>query len=364
MDFYEIQKYHELVQTEVETAIHGLFRSGEYIGGPYVRRFEQSFADFLGASHVIGCSSGTDALLASLLCYDVGPGDEIIVPDFTFFATAEAVFLTGATPIPADIEAASYTIDPIKVIPLINEKTKGIIAVSLFGHPPDFDALLDICNTNNLFLLEDAAQATGAIYHNRKSGSIADITTFSFYPTKPLHCYGDGGAIATDNTTFAEKIRTIINHGQTAPHRHTCKGMNGRLDAMQAEIVRIKLHYFPEELEIRKRSARLYSDMLLGLITTPREAAGVVSSWSLYTVRSRHRSRIIEVLENNSVPVKIYYPYSIHEQPLLSSICRHRSDLVESAKAVGEVFSLPLHRFLTECDIKYITTLIRSAVEQ
>lgn len=361
MQFIDLQRQYQLYKQEIAAEIDKVLDSSRYILGPAVLELEKALADYLGVQHAIGCASGTDALLLALLAFELKPGDEVIVPDFTFFATAEVVSLLGGIPVFADVLPDTLNLDPLQVEARISPRTRGVIAVSLYGQCADFDELAAITRRRKLFLVEDAAQSFGATYKGRNSGTLCRLSTTSFYPAKPLGAYGDAGALFTGDDELAERLRVLLNHGQPATYRHRLVGINGRLDTLQAAILKVKLRHFPEELERRQQVASWYDEELAGLVATPLVKDGNRSSWAQYTVRSPQRARLLEQLKQRGIPTAIHYPMPLHQQEVYAGLGIKDESLPESVRAAREVFSLPMHPFLTREEVKQVASAIREA---
>ena len=363
MQFIDLQKQYALYKDELRAEMDKVLDTGRFILGPAVSELEGELAAFTGVKHAIGCGSGTDALLLALMALELKPGDEVIVPDFTFFATAEVVSLLGGVPVFVDIQPDTCNIDPGRIEAKISPKTRGIIAVSLYGQCADFDELSLIARKHKLFLVEDAAQSFGATYKGRKSGALCRLATTSFYPAKPLGAYGDAGALLTSDDSLAERIRNLLNHGQVANYRHRYVGLNGRLDSLQAAVLRVKLRHFPEELELRQQVASWYDAELAGTVQLPCIRSGNRSSWAQYTVRSPQRPRIQEHLKSRGIPTAIHYPMAVHQQEAYAGLRIANDELVESIRASQEVISLPMHPFLSRQEVTAVAAAIRESLQ-
>lgn len=378
--FIDLGAQYRLIQEEVEAAVLRVLRSGQYILGPEVDALEQALSDFVGVRHAVSCASGTDALVMALMAKGVGAGDAIITTPFTFMASAEAISLVGATPVFVDVDPHSFNIDPavlsdvsqslakasdgaapLPKLPLDRLRPRGIIAVDLFGLPADYAAIEQIAGEQELFVIEDAAQSFGATLGNRRAGALASIGATSFFPAKPLGCYGDGGALFTDDHDLAELFRSIRVHGQGADrYEHVRIGITGRLDALQAAILSIKLKILPEELEKRQRVAAAYKRAIAerGLpLETPHVPDGYTSAWAQYSVlaadasaRSDYQSR----LSAAGIPTGIYYPTPLHLQPAFASLGYSRGDFPVAESLSERIFSLPMHPYLNEDDVQSI----------
>jgi UDP-2-acetamido-2-deoxy-ribo-hexuluronate aminotransferase len=361
MQFIDLKQQYRRYQEEIRAEMDRVLDTSQYIMGPVLADLEKELAEYTGVPFAIGCGSGTDAILLALMALGVKAGDEVIVPDFTFFATAETVSFLGARPVFVDIRPDTYNIDPQRIEEVITPRTRGIIAVSLYGQCADFDALNQIAVERGLFLIEDAAQSFGAVYRGRKSGSLCELATTSFYPAKPLGAYGDGGAVFTSNQSCAEKIRALLNHGQVATYRHRYVGLNGRMDALQAAVLRVKLRHFNEELRARQQVAKWYSRELQGELETPMVLEGNMSSWAQYTVRSPSRDRITGHLKSKGIPTAIHYPLPLHEQEVYAGIQLNGQTLQVSTRMSREVFSLPMHPFLSREEVGEVSAAVREA---
>ncbi len=362
MNFIDLQEQYKRYKKEIDAEIAGVLDSARFIMGPVLTEFEDALAEHSGAKYAIGCASGTDAILLALMALGVRPGDEVIVPDFTFFATAEVVSFLRAKPIFVDVLEDTYNINPALVEEKITDRTRGIIAVSLFGQCADFDELHEIAEKHNLFLLEDAAQSYGALYKGKKSCSLTEMATTSFFPAKPLGAYGDGGAVFTSNNELADKVRMLLNHGQNERYRHRYIGINGRLDAIQAAVLKVKLKHFDTELELRQQVADKYSEALKGFVVIPTIKQGNVSVWAQYTVRSDKREKVIEHLKSKGIPTAIHYPIPLHQQEAFSYLEAKDSDFPVANRISQEVFSLPMHPFMTDMDIQTVIDAIKEAL--
>ena len=354
------QQYKQIAR-EVGVAVEQVLASGYYIGGSEVQRFEQAFGEYIGVSDCIGCNSGTDALFLALRALDIGPGDEAIVPVFTFIATAEVVSAVGATPVFVDIDENTFNLDVGKLEAAITSKTKAIIPVHLFGQSADMTRLMEIARTHRLSVIEDCAQATGATWKGEKVGSIGDIGCFSFFPTKNLGACGDGGAVTTNNNAIAAKIRTIKDHGQSSKYNSEVVGINSRLDALQAAILNIKLRYLDRWNQRRCHLARRYHRLLgavPGLIL-PQEPSFGESVWNQYTVRVPQqfdgggsdlifdRNVVRARLAEREVSTMVYYPVPLHLQPLYQDLGYQPGRFPVAERLSQEVLSLPMFPELT-----------------
>lgn len=356
--FIDLKTQYQHMKDAIAERITGVLNHGRYIGGPEVTELEQNLAAFTGAKHVVACSSGTDALLMPLMAYDVGPGDAIFTTPFTFIATAEVVSLLGATPVFVDIDPRTFNMDPQALAEAVEEVTRagklrprGIIPVDLFGLPADYDAINQVAEKHGLFVIEDTAQGLGGIYKGRRAGALAEVAATSFYPAKPLGGYGDGGAIFTDSDDMVAKLRSIREHGQGIDRYHNVRlGINGRLDAMQAAILLVKLDHFPKELDARQAVADRYEAKLTG-VTTPFIPEGYRSSWAQYSVLSDDRDGVRARLGELGVPTVIYYIVPLHLQPVFIEKYGDQAGKFPVSESVSSrIFSLPMHPYLTEAE--------------
>jgi dTDP-4-amino-4,6-dideoxygalactose transaminase len=347
----DLARQYQQIAQETDAAILAVLKSGYYIGGPVVSEFEQQFAEYVGTSHVIGCNSGTDALYLAILALEIGPGDEVITPSFTFFATAEMVSQTGATPVFVDIDPLTFNLDPHKLEAAITPKTKAIIPVHLFGQPVDMGMVMNIAEKHNLFVIEDCAQATGAKWQNKQVGSWGHLNAFSFFPTKNLGGCGDGGAVTTNDPILADKVRMLKEHGSRQRYFHEAIGINSRLDALQAAILQIKLRYLDEWNQQRQQAARLYTELLNPIphLILPTEIAGGEHVWNQYTIRIQNndsqgisRDRVREKLQEAGVLSMIYYPIPLHLQVVYQNLGYPLGSFLQTEAIAEEVLSLPM----------------------
>jgi UDP-2-acetamido-2-deoxy-ribo-hexuluronate aminotransferase len=339
----------------VDSAIARVLNHGQFILGPEVRTFEAELAAFCGAKHAVTCASGTDALVLALRARGIGPGDAVICPSFTFCATAEVAALVGATPVFVDVDEATFNIDAkgiagaIEVAKGLGLKPKAVIPVDLFGLAADHAAVAAAAEAEGLFILDDAAQGFGATFNNRRLGSFGHATATSFFPAKPLGCYGDGGAVMTDDADMADVMRSLRMHGHGSDRYDNVRiGLASRLDTIQAAILIEKLKIFPDEIEARDRVARRYADGLAGIAITPTVPAGVTSVWAQYTLRvaGGRRDALAASLKAEGIPTAIYYPIPLHLQQAYKHYPVGKGGVAVSARLAAEVISLPMHAYL------------------
>lgn len=346
MQFIDLKKQYELIKDDVLNEINQVLDSGQYIMGDKVPELEKVLNDYTGSKHCIGVCDGTKALLIALMALDIKAGDEIIVPAFTFIATASMVALLGAIPVFADIDEKTYNLDPKKIEALITSKTKAIIPVSLYGQCADYNAINLIAAKYNLAVIEDGAQSFGATYQGHKSCNLTTIATTSFFPSKPLGCYGDGGAIFTNNDELAQKIRWIRIHGQDKRYHHAVLGLNGRLDTLQAGVLLAKMRIFANEVRLRADVAKRYDELFADTnCITPFIAEGNTSVYAQYTLVVDDRDGLIKHLNANGVPTAVHYPIPLHKQPIFTHNYKGQ-DLSISEKIASKVVSLPMHPYL------------------
>ncbi|MCP4104680.1 MAG: DegT/DnrJ/EryC1/StrS family aminotransferase [Desulfobacteraceae bacterium] len=374
MQFIDLAAQQRRIRSKIEWNIQNVLNHGQYIMGPETGELENRLADYTGVKHAIGCASGTDALLMALMAYDVGPGDAIFTTPFTFFASAEVISILGATPIFVDIDPETYNIDPVKLIKAVCETPKaepnnpesqslvpkGIIGVDIFGLPAEYEKINAIAKKHNLFVIEDAAQSFGAEYHGRKACSLADVACTSFFPAKPLGCYGDGGAVFTDDDDLAEKMISIRIHGQGSDKYNNVRiGINGRLDTFQAAVLLAKLDIFPEEVELRRQAANCYTEHIRdnSLLVPPYIPEQMKSIWAQYSILAKdeqHRAAIQSRLNTAGIPTAIYYPKPLHLQTAFEYLGHNKGDFPISEDCAQRIFSIPMHPYLKEEDQKRI----------
>jgi len=354
--FIDLQAQRAPIADEIDDAIARVLAHGAYVMGPEVAALEAELARFAGVKHALGCGSGTDALLLALMAFDIGPGDAVFVPSFTFAATAEAVALTGATPVFTDVDADDFNMSlpslaaAIDMIAQAGElRPRAVIPVDLFGQPADYAEITDIARTHSLKVIADCAQSFGATYRNRRAGAIGDIACTSFFPAKPLGCYGDGGAVFTDDDDIAEVLQSLRVHGQGADRYDNVRvGLNARLDTLQAAILLEKLKIFPDEIAARQRIANRYSDCLGDLAQVPQVHDDRSSVWAQYTLRLPDRDAVQTALRDNGIPTAIYYPIPLNEQIAYRDYPVSPTGTLVSNDLAREVLSLPMHPYLDE----------------
>lgn len=355
MHFIDIQAIHARSASEIDAAVAKVFAHGRYINGPEVYELEATIGEFLGAPdlplHCVAVASGTMALEVALRALGIGPGDEVITTPFTWISTAETIALVGAIPVFADIEAATYNIDPKEVEKAITKKTKAIIPVDLFGQMADYPALEAIAEKHGLKIIEDAAQSFGAEQNGRKAGTMGHVATTSFFPAKPLGGYGDGGAVFTKDADLAEAIRAISNHGCKERESHYLLGTNGRCDSLQAAIIQAKFPNFrDEEIELRKKVGARYSEALKDHVTVPAIHPGNTHIYAQYTIRPKDREALAEFLRAKDIPSAVYYRRPLHQQKVFTDLPCAKKSFPNTEKASKEVISLPFHPYLSKAN--------------
>lgn len=360
--FIDLKTQYNDLKTDINQRIQNVLEHGQYILGPEVKELEVKMSEYLGVQHSLTCASGTDALLMALMALDIKPGDEVITPNFSFFATAEVIAFLGAVPVFVDIEKDTYNVSVEAIENAITSKTKAIVPVSLYGQTPDMHAIMTLADHHDLYVIEDGAQSFGATYMGKKSGSIAHISCTSFFPAKPLGCYGDGGAVFTNSSELQEKLEVIRNHGQTQRYHHEMIGINGRLDTIQCAILLSKLDKYDWEVESRQKVANKYTEAFNDLksheLITPVVKDGRKSVWAQYTLAFSNRDDLIKHLNELNIPTSIHYPKTLSEQPALTG--KHRSEKTpNSFWAAESVFSLPMHPYMKDEDQQTIINAVK-----
>lgn len=349
------------LQEEIDAAVGKVLSSGHYVLGPEGEAFEQEAARYVGAAHAVGCNSGTDALRLALAAAGVGPGDEVIVPAFTFVATAAAVVHAGARPVFADIEPAGFSLSAASVSPCLSTRTRAVIAVHLYGRCAPMQALEELCRKHSILLIEDCAQALGADHLGRRAGSWGDFGCFSFYPTKNLSAAGDAGLVTSPDATQAGRLRLLRHHGSRQPSVHELAGWNSRLDELQAAILRVKLRHLDRFNAARRRLAAQYRQALAGAdVTVPEEDPLGTHVYSQFTIRSARRERLQERLAAAGIASSVFYPRALYRQPAYETY--GRGLLPETEEAARTVLSLPLHPFLGSASVERAAACIRGAL--
>jgi len=368
MEFRDLKKQYQVLKSEIDEAVGEVIRSGNFILGQKVSELEQALAEYVGVKHCITCANGTDALTLALKVWGIGEGDAVFVPDFTFFSSAEVVSLEGATPVFVDVDERTFNIDPVdlerKIEAVVSEgklKPKVVVAVDLFGQPADYNSIRKITEKHGLLLLEDGAQGFGGQISDKKACSFGDISTTSFFPAKPLGCYGDGGAVFTDNDEWASLVRSYRVHGKgDSKYDNVRIGLNSRLDAIQAAVLLVKLKAFKEfEFEAVNKIAERYTQLLGDKVRCPKVKEGFRSSWAQYTIQFENktqRDKMQEILKQNHVPTMIYYQTPMHKQTAFKEL--NQNECPVSERLSETVLSLPMHPYLTEEDVAEVARKI------
>ncbi len=360
INFIDLQAQYQKYKEEIDKEVLEVFASAQFIGGEKLNSLERNLAAYTGSKHAIGCSSGTDALLLALMAIGVGPGDEVITTPFTFISTAEVIALLGAKSVFVDIDEQSYNIDPTKIESHITDRTKAIMPVSLYGQCADMDAINEIAAKYELTVIEDACQSFGATYKGKKSCNLSTIGCTSFFPSKPLGAYGDGGAIFTDDDELAAKMRMLLNHGQNERYKHKYIGINGRLDAVQAAILDVKLKHFDREVELRDHIGTRYSDLLEDAdVITPKIAQGNKSVYAQYSIRVQEREEMIEKLGEQGIPTAVHYPVPLHLQEAFAHLGYTEGDFPISELVSKQIMSLPMSAYLSEAEQDFVIHAIK-----
>ena len=371
--FIDVAAQRRRLGSAIDTAVAKVLNHCQFILGPEVRTFEAELAAFCGARHVVTCASGTDALVLALRAMGVGPGDAVVCPSFTFCATAEVAVLVGATPVFVDVDAATFNIDANGIVGAVATareaglRPKAIIPVDLFGLPADHGAVQAAASAENLLVLDDAAQGFGATCNNRRLGTFGQATATSFFPAKPLGCYGDGGAVTTDDDGFADTLRSLRVHGQgTDKYDNVRIGLASRLDTIQAAILIEKLKIFPDEIDARNRIADRYSEGLRDVVGVPRIPAGYTSVWAQYTIRvaGGRRDALAAALQAEGIPTAIYYPIPLHRQQAYKHYPIGKGGVAASDRLASEVISLPMHAYLDLATQDHIIDASRRALKK
>ena len=350
--FVNLKKEYESIQNELNQAVNETLERGYFVLGEEVKRFEGEFSKYIGSKYSIGLNSGSDALFFAIKSLGIGNGDEVITVSHTFISTVDAIVKNGAKPVFVDIDPETYCMDASKIEDKITERTKAILPVHLYGHPANLGYILEIASEYGLFLIEDACQAHGAEYGGKKVGSIGDIGCFSFYPTKNLGAWGDGGIAVTDNEEIKEKLRLLRNYGQSQKNYHDFVGYNSRLDEIQAAVIRVKLKYLDYWNERRRKIAKSYNE-LLGDVIKPLERDYAKHVYHLYVIRHKERDKIRQHLLNNGIQSQIHYPCPVHEQKAYSRL-GYSLKLPITEKITDEILSLPMHPWLEENDVEMV----------
>ncbi|MFC1549635.1 DegT/DnrJ/EryC1/StrS family aminotransferase [Nitrospirota bacterium] len=353
-----LKKQYEGIRKEVEEAVTSVLESTAYILGPRVKEFEAKVAEYVGVRDGIGVASGTDALHLSIKALGIGEGDEVITTPFTFFATTEAILYERAIPVFVDIDPETYCMDVSKIEERITERTKAILPVHMFGHPADMKTIMDIADKHGLMVIEDCAQSIGAHIEGKKTGSFGNTGCFSFYPSKNLGAFGDGGLITLNDREVAESILKFRNHGSSGGYLHEVVGINSRLDELQAAILLVKLKRIDEYNKLRRQRAATYTSLMKDKVKCPVERAGCYHVYHQYTIRHPERDRIKGKLAKEGIASNVFYPIPVHLQPALADMGMKKGSMPEAEKASDEVLSLPMFPELDESSVETIAAII------
>ncbi len=362
MNFIDLQRQYKMYKEEIDAEIQKVLDSSAYVFGAQIKELEEKLSDYCGIDHAIACASGTDALLLAIMALELKPGDEIITTPFTFIATAEIPALFGIKPVFVDIDADTYNINPDLIENAITEKTKAIITVDIFGQIADMKKIEQIAKKHSLFIIEDAAQSFGAIQNNAKACSFGDISTTSFFPAKPLGCYGDGGMVFTKNQELAQKIISLRNHGQGEKYQHKYIGVNARLDTIQAAVLLVKFKYYENEISLRQEKAAYYNKELKDFITVPKIKENNRSVYAQYSIQSGQREKITAAFQKNKIPFAIHYPIPLHLQPCFNYLGYKQGDFPVAEELSNRIMSSPMFAQINDDEQKLVTGTIIEAV--
>ena len=363
MEFIDLKTQYLRYQAEIEARMQAVLRHGHFIMGPEIAELEAQLAAYVGAPHAITVASGTDSLEIALRALGVGPGDEVVTVPFTWISTAEVIGLVGAKPVFVDIAAADFNIDVDWIEAAITPRTKVLLPVSLFGQMPDYARINALAEKHGLAVIEDAAQSFGATQNGKRSCGVTALSSTSFFPAKPLGCYGDGGALFAFDDELAGKMRAIRSHGGLRRHHHPLLGMNGRFDTLQAAILLAKLPHFAWEVERRNALGARYTSLLRGVAGVPEVMPGNTHVYAQYTIRTPNRDALGAKLKEAGIPTAVYYPKCLHEQPVFASCGNKLGDFPVAEQASREVISLPMHPFLSEAEQDAIVEAVKSALK-
>lgn len=360
--FLDLKSQYLSIKNEIHEALDGVLEKTAFAGGPFVAQFEKEFAAFCGTGQAVGVGNGTDALWMALLALGVGPGDEVITVPDTFIATAEAISYCGATPVFVDVDEKSYNMDPNLLEAAITPKTKAVIPVHLFGQMSDMDPIMEIARKHNLFVLEDASQAHGARYKGKPAGSIADAGCFSFYPGKNLGAYGEAGAVVTNDTGLADRMRMYRDHGSPKKYYHKVLGWNARMDGFQGAVLSVKLKYLPQWNESRRKNAAIYNQLFAGFgsVVTPIEMDYGKHVYHVYALRVKNRDGLISALAEKGIGTNIHYPVPVHLQDAYSFLGLKKGSFPVAEQCAAEFISLPMFAELTGEQIQYVADAVKT----
>jgi UDP-2-acetamido-2-deoxy-ribo-hexuluronate aminotransferase len=362
VEFVDLKTQYTLLEGSIDARIRAVLEHGQYILGPEVGELEDRLAARTGSAHCVSCSSGTDALLIALMALGVGPGDEVVTTPFTFVATVETIALAGATPVFVDIDPRTYNLDSTRLSEAVTSQTKVIMPVSLYGQCAEMDAINAFAASRGIAVIEDAAQSFGATYKGRQSCNLCTIGCTSFFPSKPLGAYGDGGACFTNDATLAARMRQIRVHGQDRRYHHPLVGINGRLDSLQAAVLLAKLEVFDNEVRLRAQLGAAYGEQLQDFVRTPYVEPHNTSVFAQYTIQVEDRQGFQERLQSAGVPTAVHYPVPLHLQPAFARPGLGSGSFPLAEAAADRVISLPMHPYLTQADQDKVVASVRSAI--
>ncbi|HLJ90471.1 MAG TPA: DegT/DnrJ/EryC1/StrS family aminotransferase [Candidatus Angelobacter sp.] len=362
----DLKAQYATIKEEIQSVLNTVLERQHFILGPEVKALEQEVAQYCGRKYAVGVASGTDALILGLRACGIGPGDEVIVPSFTFIATADVVSLLGATPVFVDIQPGTFNLDPAKIKPLINSRTKAIIPVHLYGQSADMDPILELAKEHNLKVIEDTAQAIGSTYKGRRAASMGDVGCISFFPSKNLGCYGDGGMVVIDSEEIYRRLISLRAHGSTKKYFSEEQGWNSRLDELQAAILRVKLRHLDQWSEGRRAAAARYDHLLQNVpgVTLPERNGFGDHVFHQYTIRVQERDLLQKRLADSGVSTMVYYPVPIHLQPIYASLGVKEGALPHTEAACREVISLPMFPELTGEQSEYVVDMLKTALKR
>ena len=358
IDFANLQYQYQLYKTQIDEAIQNVLNKSNYIMGEEITQLENSLQEFTKAKYAITCSNGTDALLLAMMALDIKPGDEIITTPFTFIATAETIAFLGAVPVFVDIDEKTYNINPDLIEEKITSKTKAIMPVSLYGQPSNMDSIQEIATKHNLKTIIDGAQSFGSTYNGITDSALGDISTTSFFPAKPLGCFGDGGAVFTNNEELAIKMKSLRVHGQSKRYHHKYIGMGGRLDTLQAAVLNVKLKYYPKDISLRQEVASKYTKALENKtnLVLPFVEENTTSAWAQYSVRVKNRDEVQVSLKEQGIPTAVHYPMPLHLQECFAYLGYKKGDFPLSEVVSTEIMSIPMNPYVSDNEIDFITS--------
>ena len=363
IDFANLTKAYLDHKEDFDREVGKVLHDANYIMGQPINDLEQKLQTFTGAKHAISCSSGTDALLLVLMALDIQPGDEVITTPFTFIATAETIAFLKAVPVFVDIDETTYNIDASKIEEKITSRTKAIMPVSLYGQVSDMDEINAIAKKHKLAVIEDAAQSFGATYKGKRSCNLSEFACTSFFPAKPLGCFGDGGAVFTSNDQMAEKIKSLRLHGQTKRYYHKYIGMGGRLDTLQAAVLNVKLKHYETDIQNRQKVAEQYNTHLSNFTNTPQILFENTSVWAQYSIRVPNREKVQSLLTEKGIPTAVHYPQPLHLQECFEYLKYQKGDFPIAERVSDEIMSLPMNPYLTNEEIDYISSTLKSIIK-